>query len=265
MISMTLPLIDPDTVVARLKRDGVAWTDAPCMNPEQLQALVRSLIMAPVFNSHVAAKATLPSTDYFSAVSRGWPVFAPHMHDVVRAPGWLEVAMQYAKVAESYYGGRQPYLYSINAFWTLPSEGPLYTETQAWHRDGDDADQFTMFMLGTPIRGPEDGSHSYQRGTHLIPDDRLGWNFRDDPPAPETISEITGPAGTLVIEDTNGLHRASRPMTRPRLLVWARYSTTSRPRSYDWDGLSPLAAAEIGGRYPRDPWYREVIKMVVSS
>lgn len=248
-----------------LRRDGI-HLPAP-MAPGEVSDIVASLASRRMFASHVAAKATEPPAEsVHEALARGWPVFSPVMADVVMAPRLLEHALRYFWAARYYFGGAFPRLYSLNAFWTCPTPPghPLYTETQAWHRDGDDAHQFTIFAYGTDVLVPEDGEHLYQRGTHLVDDDHIGWPFREEPPDPSTVAHVLGPRGTVMIVDTNGLHKAIRPSTRPRLLLWARWGTANPPRSYAWDQLHPVPRGWLGSRYPTDPEIQEAIRLVVA-
>lgn len=269
-MSTQLPKALSEEIVDTVRHDGIWISPQPFMRLylgdvhkiEPIHVFVEHLKRCILYNSHVAAKATLSPEPYHNALS--WPIFAPHMHDVIRAPFFFEVALSFAKVAWNYYHHRQPYLYSINAFWSNALGGEVYTDTQAWHRDGDAPDQFTIFMLGSDVLKPEDGAHLFQKGTHKIPDDQLGWNFRDDPPNSDTIATVMGKAGTLLVANTQGLHKAIQPSTRPRLLVWARYSTLCPPQSYYWDGLSPISRHVLGDRYPSDPWLQEVIKLVAA-
>lgn len=256
--------IQIDDVITYLRQDGIFTPAVPIMLPQQMVEFREALDKAPVYASHVSAKAQEPPMPLDQAFSeKRWPVFAPHMSAVIKAPHWLETAFGFFPLAKEYFEGDFPRLYSINAFWTMPADGPLYIDTQAWHRDGDDRRQFTIFMFGTSIPDPSEGAHLYQRGTHLVSDDKLGWPFREAPPL-GTVEAVWGQAGTAMIVDTGGLHKAIRPASRARLLVWARYGVSNPPASYGWDQLSPVPKEEIGDRYPTDPELQEAIRLVVA-
>ena len=246
----------------QLRRDGILVV--PGLGPQQLREFRAALDAHAVYGSHVAAKSPEPPVPLARALAeRQWPACAPPMAATVLAPHWFEYALGYFAAAREYFDGEFPRLYSINSFWTLPQEGVLYQDTQAWHRDGDDRRQLTLFMLGTSVPEPSEGAHLYQRGTHRVPDAELGRPFREPPPLGVT-EVVCGPAGTTMLVDTGGLHKAVRPATVPRLLVWARWGVSNPPASYGWDQLSPVPAAEMGGRYPADPELREAVRLVVA-
>ena len=243
-----------------LRVDGI-WYPPP-LAPAKVDDIAACLRRAPLYASHVSAKATEPPTDYDDAVRR-WPIFSPQMEPLILAPHWFEYALSFFDMAREYFGAF-PRLYSFNAFFACPLVGPLYTDTQAWHRDGDDTHQFTIFMLGSDVMKAEDGEHLYQRGTHLIDDDHLGRDWRETPKDTSIIEHVLGQRGTVILVDTQGLHLGTRPMTKPRLLVWARYAVSNPPASYHWDSLKPVAKEKLGDRYPTDPQLQEAIRLVVA-
>lgn len=250
--------------VEALKVNGIYAYPKPLLSRQNLIEFRKHLDVALVYNSHVSAKATEPPVKLQEAITeKRWGVFAPPMAALIRAPFWFELATSFFELAKEYFDGEFPRLYSLNAFWTKAIEGPLYMDTQAWHRDGDDRKQMTLFMLGSDVPDPSEGAHLYQKGTHKILDSDLGRNFRDAPPM-DLVESVIGPAGTVFIVDTGGLHKAIRPATKPRLLVWARFGVSNPPQSYGWDGLSPLPKVEVGDRYPINPELQESIRLVVA-
>ena len=248
-------MIDTQTILAAVRRDGIYRLPRPAMNRPTTDVLFWRLAVGAVYNAHVCAKATEPPQPWADAnFDRRWPVFSHAMTDVIAAPYFFELALSFFGTARDYFNGRFPRLYSLNAFWTLPGEG-IYRDTQSWHRDSDDPDQFTLFMYGTDVLVPEDGAHLYQRASHVF--------AVDDMPLDARVETVTGPAGTLIIEDTNGLHMALRPTTRPRLMLWARWSTANPPKSYGWDKLEPVKKEVLEERYPEDPELQEAVRLVV--
>lgn len=244
-----------------LRARGISMA-APALVPWMMADIVEHLEHTEVYGSHVAAKATKPPEPFTHAYGDSrWQVFSHTMQDLVLAPHWFEYALAMFPIARAYFGGEFPRLYSLNAFWSQPAEGELYGDTQWWHRDGDDPHQLTAFMFGTDVMVRDDGSHLYQVGTHKIRDEDLGWPFREDPP--ELPAEVFGFGGTVFFVDTNGLHKAIRPITRPRLLVWARWSTANPPASYGWDELRPVRRELLRSRYPDDPTLQEAVRLVV--
>jgi hypothetical protein len=261
-----------------LQHDGVAiapWT----MEYADLFEMLVFLDECDVWPAHVAGKASQhpPKKLKAARMDGEWPAFAPTMDDVVRAPHFLEYALRCYPIAKEYFG-EPPVLYSVNVFWTQPA-ATQYGETHTWHRDGDDRKQLGMFLFGTDVS--EDSAHLYQRGTHRLPNGEApasaslsgdlhphaeliaaqgGDNHNPDP---ANVIKVFGPAGTIFLEDPNGVHMGMRP-SKPRCFAWARFGVSSPSASYKWDNLRPASKELIGDRFPSDPELQAAIRFVVS-
>lgn len=242
-----------------LRTEGVAR--GPAMPPSHAEALAAHLRGCQVYDAHVRAKSR-HGAPWGDGAGAGWPMFCHDMRDVMMAPHLLELALETLPVARDYFG-EPPKLYSLNAFWTQQARGEhsLYQDTHGWHRDGDDRKQLVLFVYGTHVLAQQDGAHLYQRGSHLVADDKLGRDFRE-PPQGE-IAVVLGIAGTTFLADTGGLHLGLRPQHGRRMLAWARWGVSDPPQSYVWDQLSPLPRHRLGARYPSDPVLQEAIRLVV--
>jgi hypothetical protein len=257
-----------------LRRDGVAY--APWrMSDVQLTELWAFLDGCPVWPNHVASKTPgFPEGSKLLALARcdgEWPMFAPVMDDVVRAPHFFEHALRGYKVARGYFG-EPPLLYSLNCFFSQPAAS-TYNDTHVWHRDGDDRKQLGMFMFGTDVLTVDDGAHLYQGGTHRLLDTddvdaahaqmdaELGEAYRN--PDPGSVETVTGAGGTFFFEDPSGVHMGVRPRGL-RMFAWARWGVSDPPRSYsEWDRLRPVSRELVGNRYPTDPELQRAIHLVV--
>lgn len=241
-----------------LRRDGIV--QLPAIGPGPVYDIWTHLTKCEVKNAHVEAKATSEPVRLRSALAAGqWPMMCHAMRDVILAPHLFEAALELRELAQDYFDGERPLLYSMNVIWTQPAPGvPQYQDTHSWHRDGDDRKQLVMFMFGTDVG--IDGAHLYQKGSHRIADSDLGRDFRD--PAPESIEAIYGPAGSVFLADTGGLHIGLRPR-KHRMLAWARWGVSDPPESYRWDQLAPIPRALLGERYPSDPVLQEAVHLIV--
>lgn len=251
-------MIDRDEVVSTLQRDGLSL--GLRMPPALVAEFTDHLSRRTVYNAHVRAKAEM-SAQFALAKTLRWPMFCNDMIDVVTAPHLFELALATYPVARAYFE-EEPRLYSMNAFWTQPSDGPQYQDTHSWHRDLDDRKQLVLFLYGTDVFDEAAGAHRYQRGTHQVPDDQLGRHFSD--PRPETVATVVGAAGTMFFVDTSGLHMGLRPYRGTRLLAWARWGVSNPPESYNWDKLTPVPRDRLGARYPDNADLREAIKLIVN-
>ena len=226
-------------IADELRRDGIA-------------VLRRKFRALPEFLEHLAARPVYRNHVRQGKPSEGplgsWPWMCHDMHDVLRAPGFLEEAVSLAPLAQDYLG-MQPLLYSLNAFYTEPGAQPK-PDIQQFHRDADDSRFVALFLYCTDVLDDGDGPHQFVRGSHRGGD------------GADTVS-IHGVAGTLFLADTRGLHRGLVPRRR-RMVAWARFGVSDPPAAFVWDGLTPLPAVEMGQRYPSDPVLRQTVRLVVA-
>lgn len=124
------------------------------------------------------------------------------------------------------YLGCQPYLDSIQAWWTLPGNDEP-EEAENYHRDND-AIRFLKFFLYLTDVDDDHGPHCFVIGSHmaanLLERRRLTDREVEECFGTESILKITGRAGDAFMEDTFGIHKGQRPRCGRRLLVQFRYS-----------------------------------------
>jgi hypothetical protein len=248
-----------EKALTELQQNGIA------LAPTQLDKIAdvnNYLRGCPVYNAHVKAKASATMIQYAAVMAAEWPMFCIDMQDAVVAPHLFELMVDYYDFARTYFGGEQPILYSMNAFWTQPVKSGLqYMDTHGWHRDADDRKQLVIFVYGTDVENEfSDGAHLYQIGTHNVPDDKLGRDFRSPPP--HVVKTVMGKAGTVFLSDTRGVHIGRRP-NKLRMLCWGRWGVSTPPQSYGWDKLKPVDKALLGGRYPSRPEIQDAVRFVV--
>lgn len=226
-------------MLSDLRKDGIVILPQFFGN---VCSFISHLLRYPVYNDHVRqGKNESPLGSY--------PWMCHDMHDVTRAPGWLETAITLTPLAREYLAA-DPLLFSLNAFYYEPN-ATQRPDTQEFHRDADDVRFLALFVYLTDVLTDEDGPHQFQRGTQ---------NGGD---SGEVVS-VYGERGTMFLADTRGLHRGLVPRRGRRAVAWARWGVTDPPPAYVWDGLRPLDRGEIGARYPDDGYIQRVIRLVVS-
>ena len=100
--------VETDTAIDNLRREGIYRWPGRAMSDRDVGELNDELMKSPIFASHVAAKAT-ESSQPFLKVATGvnhqwmWPIFSNHMHDLIRAPHWFELALSFYPMAEAYF------------------------------------------------------------------------------------------------------------------------------------------------------------------
>ncbi|HEX8215033.1 MAG TPA: phytanoyl-CoA dioxygenase family protein [Allosphingosinicella sp.] len=152
--------------------------------------------------------------------------------------------------------GAKPTIGYIAAWWSLPGhEAPEHAEF--FHRDYDDYRSAKLFLYLTDVDHLS-GPHSFVPGSHkreMLVERSFGRRYSEQEvsahyPAQDMLV-LTGPAGTALLESTFGLHRATPPLSKPRLLFQVLY--TLRPNL--GGPRRPLRASQsIQDGVPLDPW-----------
>ncbi|PZU79357.1 MAG: hypothetical protein DI530_08950 [Sphingomonas sp.] len=155
-----------------------------------------------------------------------------HVADIVEAP-LLKAAHDIAfderllALAAGYFGST-PYVDSIQAWWSLPSNGQP-EEAENFHRDNDGI-RFLKFFLYLTDVDDRQGPHKFVLGSHVEPQllerRRLTDGEVEEAFGSDRIRTVTGRAGDAFIEDTFGIHKGQQPTSATRLLLQVRYSIT---------------------------------------
>ena len=167
------------------------------------------------------------------------------LRDAILTPVILEKAMALTDFVSGYLGRNPALSYSVNAFWSRPSTGPTRPDIQEFHDDRDDVRFLAMFVYLTDVLTDDDGPHD------IIADDGI-------------MRTIYGPAGTIFLADTRHQHRGRRPRNHERGIFWWRWGISDPPASYTWDDNSPIAASELGSRYPKVPRLQESLRLLAT-
>lgn len=154
--------------------------------------------------------------------------------DVIAAPHLLRAANDPAllRLVEGYLGAA-PVIAALRVWWTLPAGGTHAEDSELFHRDVDDYRFLKLFVYLTDVDAGS-GPHVFATGSHRLDALTEIRRYRDEEVAgavgSEALVQLIGPASTTFVEATYGLHRASRPVTRARLMFQALY--TLRPTIY---------------------------------
>jgi hypothetical protein len=238
----------------------------------QVETMLGYFRSRPCYAAHVAGKSDgVPRTIEQCAALGHYGSYS--ITDVLHAPFLPELANREDILAlmEGYLGC-PPTLYSVNAFWSFPDQQRPWPGIQTYHRDFDDFRFCTMFLTLTDFT-VENGAHHYIPATHRreVVERAVAECNAADPSNPidvqqlftETASDlndvcarlfpgkvqtVTGPAGSVMIEDTYGLHKGDIPKT-PRLLVWIRYGLYKNLTNQR-DNIVPLPPGTLSGRIP---------------
>jgi hypothetical protein len=284
-LSPRFPSAPTASAAGELRRSGLVHL-GQALGKSEATEVRRWLDGRPLRRGHVFNGKDEAVID-FETASRTLSHACYSVHDVLACPHLLELANGDVAlgIAESYLGCA-PTLYSVNAFWSFPEPAALLRGVQTFHRDWDDFRFCTLFLFLTDTDA-KDGVHEYVTRSHEP--DLLGRWLSETAPGqvqeaafealfrqsadvdsifPSALraltSEVWGPAGSAVMEDTFGLHRGIPPKT-PRLLFWARYGLHAN-KTYFADGkalggIDPTTAA--GRMRLHDPYYAYVNRLLV--
>lgn len=153
---------------------------------------------------------------------------------LLAVPGLLDIFNHplVLRTAELYLGCK-PTLDNIGGWWSFAGRDAA-KGTQWFHRDWDNIRAIKLFIYLTDT-GPSDGAFEFVDGSHRderlveinrIPDATVASVMPDLPTHP-----ITGPASTIFLADTFGIHRGRLPAASPRLMVTAQYGIWRTPHT----------------------------------
>ena len=149
-----------------------------------------------------------------------------------------------ALIAQRYLG--QPVVMDEVAFWwtTNRKAEDANLNAQMFHQDRDRLSFLKYFIYLTDVT-TDTGPHVYLKGSHR----RIPWSLRQDGRMTDeavraaglwgNVTELTGPAGTLMAVDTIGLHKGKTPITSDRLALENEFSTSLFGIDYEVPTFTP--------------------------
>lgn len=162
-----------------------------------------------------------------------------------------------AAIAQGYLG--QPVLMDEVAFWWTTSQraDDADVNAQLFHQDRDRLSFLKFFIYLTDVT-PETGPHVYLRGSHRgIPRALRGDGRKSDQAVRDAglwgnVTELCGPAGTIMAVDTIGLHKGKTPISGDRLALENEFATSLFGMDYERPRFAPTDL--VRRRYESMPW-----------
>lgn len=166
-------------------------------------------------------------------------------------------------VAQSYL--RSKPIFDVMSMWwhTAYSKQPDQDAAQFYHFDMDRIKWLKFFIYLTDVEA-DNGPHCFIAGSHRsggIPRALLAKGYTrlsDEEVAayypPERFIEFTGPRGTVIAEDTRGLHKGKHLLSGDRLMLQLQFSNSLYGGLYAKTRFSRIASPALGEmlrRYPR--------------
>lgn len=223
-----------DPAVAGIQRDGF-YVFEHIAPTEVVQALRSFAARAPsVARGAGTAPAPYPRSN--PAVGR---------YDIDEEPALASAEVQefatdplMGLIAQKYLG--QPVLMDEVAFWwtTNKRAEDANVNAQLFHQDRDRLSFLKFFIYLTDVT-PDTGPHVYLKGSHLgVPRSLRGDGRKTDEAVRaaglwNNVTEICGPAGTLMAVDTIGLHKGKTPISGDRLALESEFATSLFGMNYE--------------------------------
>ena len=152
----------------------------------------------------------------------------PDVQALLCDPSILNIAQAYLK--------SQPMADVLSMWWhTAYSDKPSEAAAQFYHFDMDRIKWLKFFIYLTDV-GQDNGPHSFVAGSHRtggipqtllskgyarLTDNEVRRHYSND-----AIVEFTGAKGTVIVEDTRGLHKGKHVATGDRLILQLQFSNS---------------------------------------
>lgn len=148
--------------------------------------------------------------------------------DLMTEPLFLKIARDYLEC--------NPILCSVNLWWSsMTLEPPSSEAAQLYHFDMSRAKWINIFVYITNVDS-NSGPHCVVKGSHVDDGKRMkllerGYARISDKEINQVynksyIKELTGPAGTIIFEDTKAFHKGKKPTKANRLIFELSFASS---------------------------------------
>lgn len=174
----------------------------------------------------------------------------------------LMADLSFIAVAQKYLQ-TQPIVDVVAMWWNAASPRPDSAAAQYWHFDMDRIKWLKFFVYLTDV-GPENGPHSFVAGSHRsggippallqkgysrLTDEEVNRNYSAD-----KFVEFSAPRGTVIAEDTRGLHKGKHVTEGDRLIFQMQFSNSLFGGQYPLSRITKVESGrleEMIARFPR--------------
>lgn len=214
----------PTPEALALATHGFAMIEG-AVTPEMIEEVRGYLVKQPVF-APLILNAPLISIDD-PQLPDAHTLVVPDQ-DLVGCPHLLDIA-NHPRILGAVEGifGCKPTIGYISAWWSIPTEDGKPRHAENFHRDVDDVNFIKLFIYVSDVEH-ENGPHEYIRGSHDLAQLNEIKRYTDEEVlaafGKERLISFTGPAGTVFLENTFGLHRGLPVRAGRRLILQVVYS-----------------------------------------
>ncbi|PIS11039.1 MAG: hypothetical protein COT73_06095 [Bdellovibrio sp. CG10_big_fil_rev_8_21_14_0_10_47_8] len=137
------------------------------------------------------------------------------------------------------YFGFKPHLRYIGVWLDHPTKDGAIS-TQLFHRDPEDLHLVKTFLYLKNV-SEENGPFCFVTGSHRDPWNSFSKIVHSDEDIAQlysnsSVKKLSGPAGSLIMADTNGFHKGLKPVAGYRVLLTV-YFSSDRPRDGHLDDI----------------------------
>jgi hypothetical protein len=161
--------------------------------------------------------------------SDGYQKTEPYRHMVedvlVLDQGFVDLVLHpLVKSVLNRYLGRQYELTEAKGWKSLPTKRDFHGwHGDAWYDQTEAGEIHKEVKLGIYLSDVRSGAFNYIKGSHRKHHPRLVKNFEISDADSSQLAELPGPAGTVFLFDTSGIHRQSVPMLEERRACFFNY------------------------------------------
>jgi hypothetical protein len=230
-----------DAILTRLERDGIAPISG-LLDPQALHAMQEAYRRVL---GHLSWSTTrgFQQTDPYRRMVEDILTLDPAFQNLALHPRVQEILRAYL--------GSDYVLTEVKGWETTVTRSDFH----GWHNDAWYDHRLPEVprevKLGVYLTDVETGHFSYIKGSHVNNRHRH-WNARELAGMTDRIADMKGPAGSMFLFDTAGIHRQSVPVLRPRWVIMYNYHDIRVPlqeidvAAYRYHPLI-LNAAFLGG------------------
>jgi hypothetical protein len=236
----TFTLGDGDAIPARALPGAIAALDRDGYHvlPDKLDRTICDELVAFATRTpaHLVPGATTARFDASAPRAPRYQFLEPALlgssavRRLLADPSLMALAAQYLRTS--------PINDLVTMWWSAPFGAASSEAAQLFHFDMDRIRFLKFFVYLTDVTA-ETGPHVYVRGSHREKPGALyrDRRFADDEVArafpAEDIREITGPAGTIIVADTSGIHKGKPLATGARLVFQLEFTSSLFGQTYD--------------------------------
>lgn len=227
----------PESILEKLTTDGFYVLDNKL--DSQICNQIKESLKATPYAIRGSNREIAGITEQNISKYKSNAIWAVNQNDILRIPEIQKIAFDDRILnAIGKFFGSDPILCQTNSWWSKNHSNHrsnLSGNAQMYHQDAEYLKFIKVFIYLNDV-GAKNGPHKYVKGSALTAEDRLGKDYYlssrvDDSKVLELFGEeniisFEGKKGTVIIENTLGLHKGVPVVAGARLLLQLEYTNS---------------------------------------